>query len=195
VKTVPVAVTNALQDENLHQELSYADLIGTSIRQTLPSCPQPLSPRLASPSRDQAPSVGRDRTETDHDALPSFIKPLSKALNPDNLDFLHKKGALHIPARELRDEIINCYLQYVHPQLPVLDESTLREIARDPSSMKIAPMSILLFQAAMFSAVHFIAVDSIRKAGFDRALDLRRAFYAKARVSARSPASPYAKAH
>lgn len=176
-----------MHDENLHQELSYADLIGTSIRKTLPNCPQTLSPRLASPTHDQAPSVGRGWTETDSDSLPAFIKPVSKVLDPDNLGFLRKKGALQIPARELRDEIINCYLQYVHPQLPVLDESTLRDIARDPSSMKTAPMSILLFQAAMFSAVHFIAVDSIRKAGFDRALDIRRAFYAKARVSASPP--------
>ena len=111
--------------------------------------------------------------------------PLSKVLNPDDVDFLQKKGALEIPPQKLRDEIIDCYLQYVHPQLPVLDGTTLREIAQDPSSMKV-PMSILLFQAAMFSAVHFIDLVSIRKAGFDRALDIRRAFYAKARVSDRS---------
>ena len=184
---VPVAVINALQDENLHQELSYVHLIGNSIRQTLPSCSPTLSPSLASPVRNQAPSIGHGWTETDNEALPLFIKPISKVLDSDNLDFLHKKGALQIPPRKLRDEIINCYLQYVHPQLPVLNGSPLREIAQDSSSMKTGPMSILLFQAAMFSAVHFIDIDSIRKAGFERALDIRRAFYAKARVSGRSP--------
>ncbi len=120
---------------------------------------------------------------TGSDKLPSFIKPLSETLDAVDAEFLEKKGAFTIPPPDLRNEIIAHYLQFIHPSLPVLTASMLRNIAQERPNPGPNTMSILLFQAAMFAAVNLIDEKSIQKAGYSTAHEIRKAFYARARVS------------
>ena len=185
LSVVSVPNTNALNEQYLHQELSYAILIDRNTVQPSQCITETLSPSTTLSSHGQESSFGYGLVESD--ALPSFIKPFPKTLDSTDLKYLQNKGALQIPAPDLRNEIISCYLQFIHPQLPVLDASTIRQIAQGSLIPDKAPMSILLFQAAMFSAVHFIETQSIKKAGYDTPLEMRRAFYARARVSVAPP--------
>ena len=185
LSVVSLPSTNALDEEHLHQELSYTTLIDRNTLRPLQSFTETLSPSTTVSSHGGEQSSGYGCVESD--ALPSFIKPFRKTLDSTDLEYLQNKGALQIPAPGLRNKIISCYLQFIHPQLPVLDASTLQQIAQGSLSPDKASMSILLFQAAMFSAVLFIDIKSMKEAGYDTPLEMRRAFYARARVRVAPP--------
>lgn len=180
--TTPGPRTDVLIEDILHSELSYATLIDRSDLQLSKRFAGTQSQSIALPLPTQADRLPRE--EANSDLLPAFIQPLSKSLDAADIDYLRRKGALQIPDPDLRNEILTCYIQYIHPQLPVLDVSTLRHILIATSSPDIAPMSMLLFQAVMFSGIHLIDNPSKEKTGYDTPDELRKAFYMRARVSA-----------
>ena len=134
----------------------------------------------AESSYQQEPSSKLEHA--DPEGLPPFILPLPESLDSADKAFLQAKGALQIPPPDLRNSIINCYLQYIHPLVPLLDTYTLIQITRGFRNPQKPLISILLFQAVMFSAVHLVDAQAIRKAGFDTPRDARRAFYGRALV-------------
>ncbi|KAF9890630.1 Autophagy protein 22 [Aspergillus nanangensis] len=56
------------------------------------------------------------------------FKPISKSIPPEDLEFLHFKGALQIPADPLRVDLLRYFVQYVHPSLPILDITRLQDV-------------------------------------------------------------------
>lgn len=113
-------------------------------------------------------------------SLPNFIRPLPQKFQPEDIDYLETKGALAIPDTELRNELLRCYVLYVHTYMPLLDlDDFLRAIVRNENSNQL---SLLLFQAVMFAGSAFIPSGYLSAAGFKSRKAARKTFFQRARV-------------
>ncbi|RJE25849.1 Transcription factor [Aspergillus sclerotialis] len=114
------------------------------------------------------------------DDEPRFLKPLPSRVAPEDLEFLRFRGALSVPESGLRNELLRCYIQWVHSFLPVLNlQEFLRCIAEnDPNGQ----VSILLFQAVMFVATAFVDLKHLQDAGYATRKNARNAFYTRLRL-------------
>jgi len=113
-------------------------------------------------------------------SLPMYIKPLPPRLNADDIVYLDKKGALAIPAVPLRDELLRCYAEYIHPYMPIIN---MHEFVRNiDQNNGIQPISLLLFQAVMFAGVASVNMRFLRAAGYESRRHARRDFFTKTRL-------------
>lgn len=138
-----------------------------SQRQGSMSYPSPIIPTVMSPVN---PSVH----------LPAYIKPLHDRLGMDEIVYLEKKGALTIPPTPLRDELLRCYAEFIHPFMPLLDLGELVGIIdRNDGEQSV---SLLLFQAIMFAGVASADISFLKAAGYDTRREARRDFFQKTRL-------------
>ncbi|KAH7336484.1 fungal-specific transcription factor domain-containing protein [Rhexocercosporidium sp. MPI-PUGE-AT-0058] len=106
-------------------------------------------------------------------------KPPVKPLPQEDLAFLEAKGAFTLPPEELREELIHCYFEYVHPFLPLLDQNHfLNQIASKQSS----EMSILLLQSVFFAASNFADPEILVRSGISSTKALKRELYQRAKA-------------
>lgn len=118
-----------------------------------------------------------------NEGLPPFFKPFPKHCTPLDLEYLRCKGALSIPHVSLRLEIIRCYVEYLHPYMPVLDVEDLLQTfdpTLDPPRKR--KYSLLLFQSIMFAAVGFVDEKLVEETENKSLKVVRKSFYQKARV-------------
>ncbi|EGP91831.1 uncharacterized protein MYCGRDRAFT_20893, partial [Zymoseptoria tritici IPO323] len=113
-------------------------------------------------------------------SLPLYIKPLPTKLEPEDLAYLEKRGALTIPPTTLRNELLRNYVEFVYPSMPMLNIHDL--VATIDRNDGIQPISLLLFQAIMFSAVATIDMRFLTAAGYSTRRDARRDFFKKTRL-------------
>jgi len=112
--------------------------------------------------------------------LPNFIPSLPNRILAEDLDYLRKKGAFLIPETNVRDELLRCYVQYVHPYLPLLDlDEFLAAIQKDDGS---STTSLLLFQAALFAATAYIDMRYLHAQGYDTRQAARKAFFSRVKL-------------
>lgn len=112
--------------------------------------------------------------------LPDYIRGLPPRLQPEDIDYLGTKGALTVPDLELRNELLRCYIKYVHTYMPLLElEEFLQTIARSDG---VNRLSLLLFQAVMFTGTAYIDMEYLHAAGYTTRKAARRAFFQRARV-------------
>ncbi|EKG19593.1 hypothetical protein MPH_03457 [Macrophomina phaseolina MS6] len=113
--------------------------------------------------------------------IPAYIKPLPARIGPDEIAYLDKKGALTIPATELKTELLRAYIEFVHPYMPLLD---LHEFLRiiDCNDGSRGKMSLILFQAVMFAGSAFADFKFLRKAGYANRKEARKDFFQKTRL-------------
>ena len=113
--------------------------------------------------------------------LPNYIKPLPQRIRPDAIQYLRSRGGLSLPGTHLRNELIRCYIDYVHPYMPLLD---LHEFfcAIDQKPGENSKVSLLLFQAVMFASVAFVDMTLLRDNGYTSLKGARKTFYDKTRV-------------
>lgn len=114
------------------------------------------------------------------DEEPRFLKPLPSHISPEDLEFLRFRGALSVPESGLRNELLRCYIKWVHSFMPVLNlQDFLRCIAEnDPNG----DISLLLFQAVMFVATAFVDLKHLQDAGYATRKIARSAFYTRLRL-------------
>lgn len=112
--------------------------------------------------------------------VPSFLKQPPPGLTEDDLNHLHRRGALSIPEPGLRDALIDSYLLYFHPSHPMLDVDSLYSSVRGDSRQQF---SLLVFQAIMFVGSCWVDHKLLRRLGFLSRRAARKAFYWRARVS------------
>jgi hypothetical protein len=86
------------------------------------------------------------------------------------------KKCTTIPPPELRDEILRCYVEFVHPYMPIID---LRDLDLKNGHDSI---SLLLFQAIMFAGVTFAPLEMLQRAGYPNKKDARRIFFNRTRL-------------
>lgn len=114
------------------------------------------------------------------DDEPRYLKPLPSRIAPDDVEFLRHKGALTIPENELRDELLRCYVQWVHNFMPMLNlREFLRCIAENDPNGNI---SLLLFQAVMFAGTAFVDLKHLQAAGYATRKSARKAFFTRVKV-------------
>ena len=75
--------------------------------------------------------------------------------------------------------MLQAYVSYVHPFLPLLDIEELVEAAENKGEMKI---SLILWQAVMFAGAAFVDIVHLESEGFTTHKEARRVYYEKVRV-------------
>lgn len=113
--------------------------------------------------------------------LPSFVRPPPTAMTEDDLEYLQRKDALTIPVRELRKELLRCHIQYVHGHLPLMDLCDFLSVL-DMNNDSLEPVSLLLFQAVMFTGAAFIELEYLQRAGFENRKVARQALFQRVKV-------------
>ncbi|KAJ5559303.1 hypothetical protein N7535_009531 [Penicillium sp. DV-2018c] len=132
-------------------------------------------------------SAVQDLIDPDFDPLtamlddePRFLKPLPTRIAPEDLEFLRFRGALTLPESGLRDELLRCYIQWVHSFMPVLNlQEFLRCVAENDPAGNV---SILLFQAVMFVGTAFVDLKHLQDAGYSNRKSARNAFFTRLRL-------------
>jgi len=113
--------------------------------------------------------------------LPPYLKPLPARIAGDEVIYLSKKGALTIPPTPLRNALLQSFIEYIHPFMPIIDIQDLVEsIDRTDGANQI---SLLVFQAIMFSGVASVDIKRLKAAGYSNRREARREFFQKTRVS------------
>lgn len=114
--------------------------------------------------------------------LPGFIKPLSTRLANDDLAFLHSKGALNLPSRDCQDALLWSFFEYVYPFMPILDLDQFLQAVENEDG-KAGKISLLLFQAVLFTGTAHVPLHHLQNAGFTTRKNARKAFFQRVRVS------------
>ena len=112
--------------------------------------------------------------------LPRYVRPVPQSIMSEDLAYLNQRGAFMIPETSLRNELLRCYVQFVHPYLPLLDlQEFLATVEKnDPNDT----LSLLLFQAVMFAATGFVDMRYLLAQGYDSRKAARRAFFQRAKL-------------
>ncbi|RFU32156.1 hypothetical protein B7463_g4141, partial [Scytalidium lignicola] len=117
-----------------------------------------------------------------HFSFPNFIQAPPTTITEDDLEYLKKKDALTIPERKLRDELLKCYIKYVHCYLPLVDLQDFVPILNS-DKISISPVSLLLFQTMMFAGAAFIENKYLQQEGFENRKTARNVLFQRAKVS------------
>jgi hypothetical protein len=119
-------------------------------------------------------------TATPPPMLPAYIKPLPDRFGVDDITYLQNKGALSIPNIELRNELIRCYAEVIHPFMPLLDlHDFVATIDCNDGSKQVG---LLLFQSVMFAGIASVNMRHLENAGYTSRRDARRDFFNKTRL-------------
>lgn len=100
---------------------------------------QPLpSPAQTSLSKQYFPSP----TIRPEIVLPQYIQSIPPRIMREDLEYLQRKGAFLIPEIAFRNELLRCYVQYVHPYLPIVDlKDLLTTIERNQPTDRVVHRS------------------------------------------------------
>lgn len=113
-------------------------------------------------------------------SLPLYIKPLPSKLDLQDIVYLEKKGALTIPASGFRDELLKSFVEFIYPYMPLLSVHDL--VATIDSNDGTSSVSLLLFQAIMFSGIATVDIRYLKAAGYATRRDARRDFFQRTRL-------------
>jgi hypothetical protein len=113
--------------------------------------------------------------------LPDYLKPLPQRMTSVDIDYLFAKGALSLPEIPVRNALLQAYLEFVHPYMPLIEIHDFLQIIEDGTGQS-GKISLLLFQAVMFAGTAFVDMDYLRSAGYSNRKAARKAFFQKARV-------------
>jgi len=107
-------------------------------------------------------------------------------MTPEDTYYLFKKGALSIPDTSFRNALLRAYVEYVHPYMPLIELHDFLDIVnRGNGTMSDGTpgkVSLVLFQAVMFTGTAFVDKSWLEGAGYQTRKAARKAFYLKARV-------------
>lgn len=124
--------------------------------------------------------------------LPAFFKPLPTKVAVEEVRYLQSKGALSVTSVPLQNALLQAYVEYVHPYMPLELFPFLNAVnAGDGRAGKV---SLLMYQAVMFAATAFFDIEALPEGGYATRKAARKAFFQKTRPSGPSliPKSPEA---
>lgn len=113
--------------------------------------------------------------------LPKYASPLAPLVSREDCRTLHKEKAFEVPCVEIRDQLLRNYIQYVYPVLPILNLGELLVVIH-PGYTGTKRVSLLLFQALMFSATVFQTRASIEIEGFRSRREARKTRFERAKL-------------
>ncbi|KAI9149184.1 cutinase transcription factor 1 beta [Paramyrothecium foliicola] len=113
--------------------------------------------------------------------LPPFVRPLPPKVASEDVAYLHAKGALTLPEAQLQNALLQAYVEYVHPYMPLMDLHEFLGIinCRDGVNGQI---SLFLYQAVMFAATAFVDRKFLRDAGYATRKAARKSYFQKTRL-------------
>lgn len=146
------------------------------------------------------PSV--DSAEEDRDPLPVHLvasRPLPESLPPfltcdlshvsqEDISYLQDKRCFSVPKKDILDDLLRSYFDYVHPHMPFIDETTFWEVYHSADANRQLhhseekPFSLLLFQAILFAGTTCAHPDILRRAGHASRKTARREAFHKVRA-------------
>lgn len=157
---------------NFQSLVNSAALVGDLTATRIHASPPPIA---LAPAPQPAPSRAPQAF------LPLYIKPVPPRMAMEDVGHLWKKGALSIPDTEFRNELLRSYIEYVHPYMPLIELHDFLRIV-DKGTGEQGRISLLLFQAVMFTGVAFVDMSYLTAAGYATRKAARKAFYLKARA-------------
>ncbi|RKK89897.1 Cutinase transcription factor 1 beta [Fusarium oxysporum] len=91
------------------------------------------------------------------DQVPPGFKPLPTKVAAEDVRYLRSKGALSVPSVPLQSALLQAYVEYVNPYMPLELFPFLNAInAGDGRAEKV---SLLMYQAVMFAATAFVDIE------------------------------------
>jgi len=114
--------------------------------------------------------------------LPPNIRPLPSKIAFDDVKYLRDKGALSLPHPSLQNALIQAYVEYVHPYMPLLDLQDFLGTVNASDGL-CGQLSLFLYQAVMFAATAFVDMKHLRDGGYQTRKAARKSFFQKTRVS------------
>ncbi|KAI0517129.1 hypothetical protein F5B22DRAFT_604986 [Xylaria bambusicola] len=102
---------------------------------------------------------------------------------PQDVNYLDSQGCLRIPTRAILDEFMQQYFLHVHPLMPFLNEGDFWNLyCHQGSGGSSEKMSLLVFQAMMFSCCNFVSKTSIKALGFPDIRTARATLYRRTKL-------------
>lgn len=163
------------------------------------SLPLPTSSRTKSWIQISSPLASAPVSQTSLSGIPKLPKifaPFPRHLDTHDLTYLHSRGALILPTEPLQIALLKAYVEFVHPNFPLLDLEEFLSIVKygfagledekgkgvERESAGKKHISFLLFQAVMFAAVEFVGLKSLKEAGYKSKRGAKVALFARVRV-------------
>jgi hypothetical protein len=113
--------------------------------------------------------------------LPDFVQQLPSGLSTDDVDYLSVKGAFTTPGVSLQNALLRAFVEFVYPYMPIVDlHSVLHSVYQHGG--RNSKVSLLLYQAIMFSAVPFVEAHVLLDGGFPSREMATRVFFQRTRV-------------
>ena len=113
--------------------------------------------------------------------LPAFVRPLPAKIGPEDVHYLAIKGALTLPNIALQNALLQAYIEFVYPYMPLIDLHHFLGVVDRRDGVN-GQTSLLLYQSIMFSATAFVDMKYLREAGFSTRKAARKAFFCKTRL-------------
>lgn len=102
-------------------------------------------------------------------------------MNPEDVFFLKKKGALSLPDNRLRNALLTSYVDYVYPYAPTIDLLPFLDIINHKEGGH-GKVSLLLLRSILFAGVAFVDFHYLAAAGFKTRRQARKEFYKVCRL-------------
>ncbi|KAI8630122.1 hypothetical protein F5Y19DRAFT_54054 [Xylariaceae sp. FL1651] len=149
--------------------------------------PIPLQNFDPSVSSDIPLWVGDHRVTANADITYSYYPFLSVSnfhnILPQDVNYLESQGCLRVPTRAILDEFVQQYFLHVHPLLPLINEGDFWEMyCHQGSEGPTEKISLLVFQAILFSCCNFVPKSSIKALGFPTIRAARATFYRRTKL-------------
>ena len=113
-------------------------------------------------------------------SLPAWIRPLPSTFDLDDVDYLYRKGALHVFRKQGLTKLLVCFAEYVYPFMPVVDLQHLLEPLSNPRSS--GQISLMLLHAITYAAAAFVEEGVLRDEGYGSRREARRLLFGKTKV-------------
>lgn len=114
--------------------------------------------------------------------LPPFVRPLPAKIASEDVAYLRVKGALTLPDTRLQNALLQAYVEYVHPYMPLMDLHDFLGIINSREGLN-GQVSLFLYHAVMFAATAFVDRKYLREAGYATRKAARKSYFHKTRVS------------
>lgn len=117
-------------------------------------------------------------------------------LEAADLAYLHSHDALNIPTECFQIALLGGFVDFVYPRMPILDLEEFLSIVKNSNgvvgrggranglaSFSTKKLSLLLFQAILFTGVEFVSTKTLSEEGFETREVAREALFNRVRVS------------
>jgi hypothetical protein len=114
--------------------------------------------------------------------LPHFIQPFPANISAGDLQYLQLKGVLALPPLAVQDAFIDAYIKHVQPRFHLISITDLYRMVNHRSEAG-PEISLLLYDAVLYTAAAFVDLHFIQNAGYASRRVARKHLYDKTRVS------------